>query len=470
MSGLVWQEKPMSWLERGEADPSVVASLVYNGPFAWVRDAVSGRELVSAMVYRVSVGDDDYAVVVMCRVDDAGIPAWTVYCGDKQVSGSVVGDGQTLAGILRMEGKVSTGIINACEQQAWVGLIPEQSGCPFFKMQERDRLCSHTKAVLASLSEEVMLAQATSLNEWKSGVAPAAVARVRSPEEMAARRVAFIEPLMLAGERGSGKTYFARSMAEELDAVYLEMQLHPAMEPWEFRMHDRACDGKIYSVMGKLAEAVYWIQQGKRVVLVLDEFLNMNPVYQTVINSPLSLTGNDTYLIETGRLIPMEGGLARVETVEVPRDMLWVIATTNVGARYGLDKIAPSVLARFRVVMMNTNAERIEQIVSSTLTEHGLPLGLAPMFKLFIERVKQAVDEGTLAEEATTRLACNVIRVAALCVKQEKRKLTSLKHWVTEIKGHLADEIGQCVTFENGMMDPDQSKLYLGLIGGCFKA
>lgn len=469
---LIWQNKASDVLSKAAASPGNLVKKVYEGLFALVNDGTALRsdvELTFAKIFQVDVGSDPYAVVVACRKNGAEFE-WTYYCGDGQVAGSFPNDGKTLAAKLRTEGVVATSYVNEVEGGPWVGLIPNPNACGFFQMQKRGQICSHTKAVLNQLTEADLEAMTQQLADVLSGKAAPVPPRKRTPEEEAALRVAFVKPLLLAGERGSGKTYFARQLANELDAVYLEMQMHPSMEPWEFRMHDRACDGKVYSVMGKLAEAVYWIQQGKKVVLCMDEFLNMNPMYQTVINSPLSLTENDTYLIETGRVLDMGDGLGRYETVEVPRDMLWVVATTNIGARYGLDKIAPSVRARFRIVLMNTNADRTLSIVEQNLAKAGMPMQLAEMFKRFIEACNQAVQENTLDEEATTRLACDVIRAAKLNVDRTGRKLTSLKQWVVEVRQHLLDEITQVVNFELGPLDPDQKLRYETTVNACFKA
>lgn len=469
---LEWIKLAADVLVKAASAPGNIVTSVYEGLFPHVQDGMGARqdvELVSAKIFKVEVGSDPYVVVVLCRKAEDGFE-WSYYCGDGQVAGSFPNDGKTLAAQLRKEGVVAQTYINHLEESPWVGIVSSPNTCAFFQMQKRGLICSHTKAVLQHLTVDDLEAMKAPLESALSGKAPPVAPRKRSPEEEAALRVAFVKPLLLAGERGSGKTFFARQLANDLDAVYLEIQVHPSMEPWELRMHDRACNGKIYSVMGKLAEAVYWIQQGKRVVLCLDEFLNMNPVYQTVINSPLSLTENDTYLIETGRVIDMGDGLGRVETVEVPRDMLWVVATTNIGARYGLEKIAPSVRARFRIVLMNTNADRTVSIVEQNLVKAGMPVQLADMFRKFIEACNQAVQESVLDEEATTRLACDVIRAAKLNVERTGRKLTSVKQWVAEVRMHLMDEITQVVNFELGPLDPDQKLRYESTVNACFKA
>lgn len=476
---LKWFDNPADLLAKGAAQSGMNVFPLYQGPFPLVKDAMNADgtpgprqevDLVNARISKVTVGGDEYAVVIMCAME-AGAPRWTIYCGDKQVEGSFRADGKTLAAALRKDGKVSAKIANMLESSDWVAKVPTMAQCNFFKMQARSgRYCSHTQEVLHTSQAPDLAQMADELKDWLDGK-DAGVMTAPTPmsaEEEAFYDAAFIQHVLLAGERGSGKTYLARQAADRYDAVYLELQMHPSMEAWELRAHDRSCNGKVYTVLGKLAEAVYWIQQGKKVVLCMDEFLNMNPMYTTVINSPLTLTANDTYLIETGRIIDQGDGIGLVETVEVPSDMLWVVATSNIGARYNLDKIPPSVRARFQIILMNTNAKRTEKILEKTLSGYDMPLAFAEKFKDFIEACNQAVDENQLDEEATTRLACNVIRTVYKRAQRDKKSYSGVAGWKSAIKKQLLAEIAQVVNFELGPLDADQEERYKALVNASF--
>ncbi|GBG14365.1 deoxyadenosine kinase [Novimethylophilus kurashikiensis] len=491
MSNLVWFNNVPDLMSKGQANPMTNTFPLYSGPFVLVKDALGADgtsagprqdvELVSGRLFKATLGSDEYAVVVLCRMMDvmdttsgavSAKPQWSIYCGDKQVSGEFRADGKTLASQLRKEGKVSNKVANLLEASDWVGKIPAMASCGFFRMQKRNgSYCTHTQAVLANTPKEEFEQMATELQGWLAGddTSLSSPTGPLSPEEEAFYDAAFIQHVMLAGERGSGKSYLARQAADKYDAVYLEMQMHPSMEAWEFRAHDRAWNGKVYTVLGKLAEAVYWIQKGKKVVLCMDEFLNMNPLYATTINTPLSLTERDTYIIETGRIIDLGDGIGQIETVEVPADSFWVVATSNIGARYGLDKIAPSVRARFQIILMNTNPERTKTIVEKNLDKYGMPFDLSEMFRKFIEACNQAVAENTLDEEATTRLACNVLRACHMKAKRDKKSYSTTRQWLPQIKKQLMLEIAQVVNFELGPLDSDQEARYKALVDGSFK-
>lgn len=485
---LKWFDTVAEMSALGAEQPGMNVFPIHSGPFALVNDALNADmspgprqdvELVNARINKVVVGTEEHATIVLCRlVDDK--PQWSIYCGDGQVEGTFRTDGKVLAAKVRKEGKVSNGLANQLEASDWIGKVTPTSKCGFFKMMDRGakmtppkvNLCSHTKAALANIPAADLEEMATELKDWMSGAAVSVAAAVgpMSPEEEAFYDAAFIQHVLLAGERGAGKTFLARRAADQYDAVYLEMQMHPSMEAWEFRAHDRAWNGKVYTVLGKLAEAVYWIQQGKKVVLAMDEFLNMNPLYTTAINTPLTLTENETYLIETGKIIDMGDGIGRLETVEVPADMFWVVATSNVGARYNLDKMAPSVRARFQIILMNTNAERTKTILEKNLAKYEMPMEFSEMFKKFLDTVNQAVSENTLDEEATTRLACNVIRAVHKKATRDKKKYTNLKQWLPVVKKQLMYEIAQVVNFELGPLDSDQEERFKATVEACFKA
>jgi hypothetical protein len=485
---LKWFDTVAELMAQGSDQPGMNASLVHSGPFSLVNDALNADmtpgprqdvELVNSRIFKVQVGTDEYAAVVLCRmvVDK---PEWTIYCGDQQVAGGMRTDGKTLAAKVRKDGKVSAPVANALEASDWVAKVPAQANCGFFKMLARGlaatppriNFCSHTKAALANIPAADVEEMATELSGWLSGAATTTAMPMGklSPEEELFYDAAFVQHVLLAGERGAGKTFLARRAADQYDAVYLEMQMHPSMEAWEFRAHDRAWNGKVYTVLGKLAEAVYWVQQGKKVVLCMDEFLNMNPLYTTAINTPLTLTENDTYIVETGRIIDMGDGIGRIETVEVPADMFWVVATSNIGARYNLDKMAPSVRARFQIVLMNTNPARTQTILEKNLAKNEMPMELAEMFKKFLEAANQAVSENTLDEEATTRLACNVIRAVHKKAVRDKKKYTGLKQWLPVVKKQLMAEIAQVVNFELGPLDTDQEERFKAILEASFKA
>lgn len=496
---LYWFDNTADLLAKGKNSPGMNVFPLYGGAFPLVKDVLKPDmtpgdrvdiELVNARTYKVVIGGDEYVSVVLCRMENElaadGVtvinqkPWWTIYCGDKQIQGGFRDDGKTLAGQLRKEGKVSNKLTNALEASEWVGKVPLMASCGFFKMLQRGlaqtppviKFCDHTAAALANMPAQEMQDMATELKEWLAGgdstVAEAVVAM--SPEEADFYDHAFVQHVLLAGERGAGKTFLARKAADKYEAVYLEMQMHPSMEAWEFRSHDRAFNGKVYTVQGPFAQAVEAIRNGKKVVLCMDEFLNMNPMYTNVINSPLSLTDKDTYLINTGSLIvDEETGLAKEEIVEVPADKFWVVATSNIGARYNLDKMTPSVRARFKIILMNTNTDRTKSILEKTLGKYGMPMELAEMFKKFLDAANQAVAQNELDEEATTRLACNVIRAVHLKAARDKKVYTSLSQWLPVVKAQLMSECAQVVNFELGPLDTDQEERYKALVEACFK-
>lgn len=474
---LDWYKTEAELLAHGAEKPGHTVSTLYEGPFPLVKDALNTDgtpgprqdvELVFARIQQVTVVDDNYVTVILCRTSAEG-PEWCIYCGDEQVLGTYRLDGQTLARKLREAG-LNNKLCNLLEASDWVGRVADQAQCNFFNMKKRTkRYCSHTAHVLHVASEDSLTTMAKSLADMLDGTAPevAPGPELLDKEDQVTYDNAFIQHVLLVGERGSGKTSLAREVADYTDAVYLEAQIHASMEPWELRAHDRSYNGKVYTVLGKLAEAVYWIQKGKKVVLALDEILNMNPAYSTVINTPLSLTRNDTYRIETGRIIDAGDGIGLPEIVEVPADMFWVIGTSNIGSRYGTE-LNPAVRARFKVILMNSNANRMEKILKNQLNKYGMPIEFANKFSTFMTAINSSVRENAMQEEATTRLATNVIRNVALKAKRDKKIYKNSREWTTVIKAELLQEITQCVDFMRGPLEPTQEAVYIGLVEANF--
>jgi len=91
------------------------------------------------------------------------------------------------------------------------------------------------------------------------------------------------------------------------------------------------------------------------------------------------------------------------------------------------------------------------------------------MFRTFIERCNQAVVENNLDEEATTRLACNVIRSVHKKAVRDNRQYSSLAAWLPAIKKQVMLEIAQVVNFDTGLLDPEQKDIYTHMVDACFK-
>lgn len=462
---LNWYENPLDLLAHSKTAFGVVLSEVYSGPYPYLASAGAAPQLINALIYKVAIGTDTYSVLILCKIEE-GLVKWAINCGDPQTNGDVTGQGKQLA--VDLKEQVSSKVTQQLLASAWEGTV-DFDPCGFLSMLKRTgRYCTHTAHVLGTVKASQLQKMASDLQLWFAGEEEESESLF--PEEAAFYDSAFIQHVLLAGERGSGKTFLARQAAKKFEAEYLEMQMHPSMEAWEFRAHDRAWNGAIYTVLGKLAEAVHLIQQGKRVILVLDEFLNMNPVYTSVINSPLSLTERDTYIIETGKIIDQGDGIGTLETVEVPANMLWIVATSNIGARYNLDQIAPSVRSRFQIILMNTDSKRTEAIVEQLLLQYKMPSELAPRFEKFISAGLQMTKQNLLDEEVTTRLVASCLRAISLRAQRNKQTIDSIGSCLPLIRKQLLREATQVVNFERGALDQDQLSAYTRLVEDSFKS
>ncbi|WP_087864068.1 AAA family ATPase [Comamonas thiooxydans] len=477
---LKWFNTEAALVDNGAVQSGFVQTDVYDGPFPLVLDVFKADgtpglrqevELTYASIKKVTSDTDVYVTVILCRKTDSGFE-WCIYCGDEQVAGTYREDGKTLARQLRDTGAANK-LCNLLEASQWVAKVPNQATCNFAQRMARSgRYCGHTSHTLYTTAADHLSSMGRALDDLLAGVddgSPEVLPDLLDEEDKVAYDNAFIQHVLLVGERGSGKTSLAREVADHYDAVYLEAQLHASTEAWELRAHDRSYNGKVYTVLGKLAEAVYWIQQGKRVVLCFDEILNMNPAYTTVVNTPLSLTKNDTYLIETGRIKDAGDGIGLPEVIEVPADKFWVIGTSNVGSRYGTD-INPAVRARFKIILMNSNENRMAKILTKQLEKYEMPLEFATKFTTFMAAINSSVRENAMQEEATMRLATNVIRGVALKAKRDKKKYRNEREWTPVIKAELLQEIAQCVDFMRGPLEPTQKEMYESLVEGTFTA
>lgn len=246
------------------------------------------------------------------------------------------------------------------------------------------------------------------------------------------KRFSFKIPVIVEGDRGSGKTHEAFAYAKSLDIEPSFVGGHAGIEsidllgclvPYagqESKIEDTSVSAadffsgdyqmKVSSTNnnsliwkdGPIAEAFRKAQSGEKAILIIDELLRIPQRELNILLTALSPV-NGKYNLRTGRILDVNNGVAREEVLSCDTQNLFVLATTNVGGQYAVDTIDPALAERFIVVRKDTEFDTLVSILKEKAREKGFNETLAEKAGLFLNRMTDAKEQGLVAEVPTLR-------------------------------------------------------------------
>lgn len=246
------------------------------------------------------------------------------------------------------------------------------------------------------------------------------------------KRFAFKIPVLVEGDRGSGKTYEAFEYAKSLDIEPSFVGGHAGIEsidllgclvPYagqENKIEDtsvsaadffsgdyqmKVSSGNSNSLIwkdGPIAEAFRKAQSGEKAILIIDELLRIPQRELNILLTALSPV-HGKYNLRTGRILEVINGVAREEVLSCDTRNLFVLATTNVGGQYAVDTIDPALAERFIVVRKDTEVDTLINILKNKAEEKGFNYTIAQKAGLFFEKMTDAKEQGLVAEAPTLR-------------------------------------------------------------------
>lgn len=280
--------------------------------------------------------------------------------------------------------------------------------CPGFdKLIETNTCCLHIKSVLDVIKSE-------ELEELKSRFENV-IAGVKATAEDSLvkyfRQLAFKTPVLIEGERGSGKTYGARHFAISKSIDLIEVDGHEGVESHDllgFFVPDG--EGGLIWKDGGLTEAFRRARTGK-VVLLVDEILRIPQRPLSVFLSALSpFKGH--YKLRTGRMVATEDEVGVEESIEVPCENLFVVATTNVGSQYAVDSIDPALAERFVVLRKDTDVETLEKVLGGVASKKGFSSKLVAKLVSFWSKMEELKRQGMINQAPTVRTLARALDIA----------------------------------------------------------
>ncbi len=246
------------------------------------------------------------------------------------------------------------------------------------------------------------------------------------------KRFAFKIPVLVEGDRGSGKTHEAFAYAKSIGIEPSFVGGHAGIESidllgclvhyagqqqeiedtsvsaadffsgnYQLQVSSNNSNGLIWKD-GPIAEAFRKAQGGEKSILIIDELLRIPQRELNILLTALSPV-DGKYHIRTGRILEVINGVAKEETLSCDTNKLFVLATTNVGGQYAVETIDPALAERFMVVRKDTEYDKLVSILKEKCKEKNFDETFAEKAGVFFNRMISAKEQGLIEECPTLR-------------------------------------------------------------------
>ena len=145
---------------------------------------------------------------------------------------------------------------------------------------------------------------------------------------------AFKKHVLLQGPKGTSKSYQTFKFISDNKLEHEVMIGHNSIEAMDFLGHFIQTQNGLAWKDGALTAAFRKAKKHGKAVLIIDEMLRIPEKELNVIIGSLSPDYDGNFVLRTGRALGVNSdGFAEEEVLKVPMNSLFVIATTNVGAK-----------------------------------------------------------------------------------------------------------------------------------------
>ena len=166
----------------------------------------------------------------------------------------------------------------------------------------------------------------------------------------------------------SGKTYNVTKYANDHHAKVIQLNAHNGIESTDILGYNvRHSDGSFIWLDGPLSEA-FRIAQTEPVILIVDELLRIPAKELNIFISALTPNSSGQFILNTSRITNVDPklGIGSAERLVIPKENLWVVATTNIGSDYDVDEVDLAFNDRFRTFDYYPEDSTIHAILSAT--------------------------------------------------------------------------------------------------------
>lgn len=356
--------------------------------------------VMAIMSVKVPTAKSTHHVVIGSRMVKDQLE-WGFWCGDAYLEGR----NKAVAPVTFPEGFLldHTDVLATMDFQEGI-FSPPSVKCDFWEASS----CVHTDAALAWLHTNPHVLDGIEAL-WATAM-PVAKSTATAVTRAWGNPTSYIftpaqKPILLMGDRGAGKTHFGRTLADETEAVFVEVGLHEDVKAsYLLGKLLPAPAGGFAWVDGPLSKAFRQAARGKKVLLLLDELLRTPQEQLSILLTALS-PFKGKYRLATSRVVGYdEDGVGVEEVLECDVNNLAVMATTNVGAHFVVGEIDPALMERFVVFKMDTTEDKLREVLGKTCEARALPQGLVDKLIAFWKGANALVQNGQLQLAPTLRV------------------------------------------------------------------
>ena len=266
-------------------------------------------------------------------------------------------------------------------------------------------------------------------------------------------RYAFKEHVLVSGPSGASKTYTVDKYVTTNGYTKEFIAGHEAIESTDLLGYPiRHIDGSFVWMDGPLT-AAFRNAQAEKTVLFIDELLRIPSKELNILVGALTPNSSGEFVLRTNRLVDIEHGIGKSETLVIPQENLWVVGTTNMGGNYDVNEMDLALNDRFMITDVTIEQDTIDIIIQAS--DHN---GLGEMVQNKLSKLFQLVNSLVVAQELTYNM--NIRHITKVL-----RNADDVKH----IKSYLQDLAPQIVSrTTEGKLNASEYQIYKDTIDSIF--
>jgi DNA polymerase III delta prime subunit len=372
---------------------------------------------------------------------------WYIGCGNSFLEAKISKKEANLA-----VKKVTNSSVEAVKLLNTWGSVPKNTGCHFWHTWNGKRnVCKHIDDLLADVSPQELLdleemmgletAMATEVTEINSEDYTDPIAAKMQAYGLNGRQ----RHLLLVGPKGNGKTktIYDQIDRDGYDHVYLggdadkeALDLVGTLLPIE-----KDGNKEFIWVDGPLSQAFRKAQSGVKTILFIDELLRMSGSALSSLVATLTTDNKGNYVLNTGRVINVVDGVGHTEILRAPRENLWVLATTNIGAGYDVTALDDALEDRFEIIDLENEFDKISAILLDVATDKGISADIAVKLMSFYKKMEKLIESEKLEKVINLRHLVQIIEDCKTDKDLYECTLDRMPKWVArDTKGKLIKE------------------------------